>query len=130
MGLTKERVSSFHDEARSMLEALAKKHNLSIAKSHITYYEDHLKFNLELGDREELGNSNAIYINDLKKFGYVANLTINDRNKKFKLGAREYILEGMKTRRWVIAKNLADNKLYKLRPEDVAAVFAMTAASV
>jgi len=122
MALTKESIKQIHADLRAALDAVAKKHNLVIAKTHITYTDSSFKFTSEIGSKDVLGDTNPIFYKDIQRHGWKFGLTVKDIGREFKIGARTYKLEGMKGYNFVIGKLTTDGKLYKLRGEDVAAV--------
>ena len=119
--ITKELIKTIHADIAAALEEVAKKHNLTLAKRHITYYDDHFRFTAEFGDKTELGDINPTYKKDLLRNGWTFGLTEQHLNKQFNMGARTYIFYGMRGRVNAIVKNIVDGKMYKMDPKDVAA---------
>ena len=104
MAFTKERVVDIHSEIRAALDAIAKKHNLNIGKTHITYNESTFKFSAEIGDDAELGGSNPVYFNYLRKNGWRFGLKGEDLGVEFVSQGSTFAIEGMKGTGQVIAK--------------------------
>jgi hypothetical protein len=119
--LTKENIAIIYSDIRQALEAVAKKHNLSIAKTLISYRSTGFKLTGEFGDKSELGEINPLFHKDTVRYGRTIGMTVSDIGKTIKIGTRSYEIQGMRGRNWVIGKDFADGKIYKLRPEDVKA---------
>src|SRR5574343_1390645 len=125
--LDKNSVAKIHADIRAALDAVAAKHNLSIAKTHITYSDSGFKFTGEFGSKDVMGDTNAIYYNDMKRHGWKFGLSVEDIGKTFKLGSKSFKIEGMRGYKFVVGKNLADDKLYKIPGVDVEAVMPKAA---
>jgi hypothetical protein len=121
--MEKTRVATIHNEIEAALKIIAEKHNLSIAKTHITYHATGFKFAGEFGDKSAIGEVNVLYFKDLQRYGHYHNLTAADINKKFTKGDREYEFQGMKGRDWAICK--WDDKMWKVRPSEVTQLLAL-----
>ena len=119
--ITKESIKLIHADIAAALEAVAKKHNLSLAKHHISYGTDNFKLTAEFGDKSELGDINPLLKKDLLRNGWIHGLTEEHLTKEFKMGARTYQFYGMRGRVNAIVKNMADGKMYKMDPRDVGA---------
>jgi len=122
----KTNVGEIHKEITAALEAVAKKHNLTLAPSRISYGDSTFSFKAEFGSNEATGGADPILFNDTKKYGHYFNLDVTDIGKELVLGARTYRIEGMKGRNVIGKLVSADKKmggLFKLRGEDVMAVY-------
>lgn len=125
MAITKDSIKNINADLRAAIEAVAKKHNLSIAKTNISYNNDGFRFTGEFGDIDSLGDFNPLLVKDLKKHGFFNGLH-TALGKEFTLNARTYEIQGMKGHGFVIGKLKTDGKLYKLRTDDVVAVLRAT----
>ena len=119
--LTKETITLIQSDIADALRAVAAKHNLTLAKHHISYGADNFRLTAEFGDKSELGDINPLYKKDLIRNGWIHGLLAEHLSKEFKMGARTYQFYGMRGRVNAIVKNVADGKMYKMDPKDVAA---------
>lgn len=117
--LDKAKIEAIHKDIRKALEEVSKKHNLSIAKTRITYATDSFRFNAEFGDKSSLGETNPIYFNDLKKHGWRFGIDAARLNDEFEWRGVKYKLQGMKGKERAVG-NSPDGKTY-LFPADVVA---------
>ena len=113
--LTKDTIKTIHADLTEALRMVAEKHNLSVGRTHITYDSDGFKLTGQFGDKSQMGEVNPTYFNDMKRYGRVYGFTTDDISKEVTMGARIYVIQGMKGRS-LIGKNKSDEKLYKLDP--------------
>ena len=119
MAITKQTVAIIHSDIQKALEEVAKKHNLQIGKTHITYSDTGFKFTGEFGDKDSIGDVNPTYFNDMKRHGYKFGLKTEDIGKEFTSGKNRYKIEGMKGYTFVVAKSLTNDSLYRFKGDVV-----------
>jgi hypothetical protein len=126
MAITKQNIAIIHKDIREALEAVAKKHNLSLGSSNITYDANGTGFKLkqiEFLSKDVMGDVDPTFFRDMQRNGFSQGLSTDDIGKKVVFGTRTYEIMGMKGRVTVIGKLISgDNKLYKLDPKDVYAL--------
>ena len=119
MALTKEAVQAIHADIRAALEEVAKKHNLSMANTHISYNDAGFKFTGEFGSKDVIGEVNPKLYKDMQRHGWRYKMDTSDIGKTFTYNNAEYKIEGMTGYSFIAIRGVKDGKSYKLKGDIV-----------
>lgn len=126
MALTKEAVQAIHADIRAALQEVAKKHNLAMANTHISYNDAGFKFTGEFGSKEVMGEVNPKHYKDMQRHGWRYKLDVADIGKKITYNKREFTIEGMTGYTFVAIRG-EDGGAYKLKGDIVQKLLGRTA---
>lgn len=113
---------SLRDDMEKALDAVAKKHGITIAIGKMSYTENNISVKIELATVGESGLANNREAEDFKRYASMYELAPTDFGREFSVRGDRYQIVGLNTRKQkfpIKCKRASDGKVYGLHAEDV-----------
>ena len=117
MAFTKAKVIMIQSELNAALEALAKKHGLTVSPARIKWNDGEITATTMFGDKKD-GDADPVLKRDIQRYGWAFGLTEAHIGKTFQSAKGTMVVQGMRASK-VIAQS-PDGKQWKYDAEVVA----------